>query len=250
MRKTNFIQRKEETCSKQSGPSDCSKFSEYGGVVALLDIQEEKGAAAAADIGRLSGSCTFFQVDATHRDEVDQTVKTIIKQFGKVDVLINNIGWNQPVPFLQTEEDTWYSLIEGNLMISLRFSKAILPTMIEHSSGSIVNMGSVAGMHPWPGSIAYGAAKAAIISVTRSLASGYASHGIRVNCICPGPVETDLFQRLRKHAPDYAKNVINRVASKRVGSTEEIAESVAFLCSDRGSYINGAILPVDGGFAL
>jgi 2-hydroxycyclohexanecarboxyl-CoA dehydrogenase len=138
----------------------------------------------------------------------------------------------------------------GNLMITLRFSKAILPTMIEHGSGSIVNIGSVAGMHPWPGSIAYGAAKAGIISVTRSLASGYAAHGIRVNCICPGPVETYLFQRLIKHSPDYAQNIIDRVASKRVGSAEEIAESVAFLCSDRGSFINGAILPVDGGFGL
>jgi NAD(P)-dependent dehydrogenase (short-subunit alcohol dehydrogenase family) len=232
------------------GNAICRKFVEYGGAVALLDILEEKGTAAAEEIDRLSGSCSFFQVDATHRDEVNQTVKTIIKQFGKVDVLINNIGWNKPVPFLETEEDTWYSLIEGNLMITLRFSKAVLPTMIELGSGSIVNMGSVAGMHPWPGSIAYGAAKAGIISVTRSLASGYASHGIRVNCICPGPVETDLFQRLIKNSPDYAQNVIDRVASKRVGSTEEIAESVAFLCSDRGSYINGAILPVDGGFAL
>lgn len=232
------------------GNAICRKFAEYGGAVALLDILVEKGTAAAADIDRLPGSCTFFQVDATHRDEVNQTVKKTIKQFGKVDVLINNIGWNNPVPFLQTEEDTWYSLIEGNLMTTLRFSKAVLPTMIERGSGSIVNMGSVAGMHPWPGSIAYGAAKAGIISVTRSLASSYAAKGIRVNCICPGPVETDLFQRLIKNSPDYAKNVIDRVASKRVGSTEEIAESAAFLCSDRGSFINGAILPVDGGFGL
>jgi len=232
------------------GNAICRKFTEYGGTLALLDILEEKGSAAAADIDRLSGSCTFFQVDATHRDEVNQTVKKIIKQFGKVDVLVNNIGWNEPVPFLQTEEDTWYSLVEGNLMTTLRFSKAVLPAMIELGSGSIVNMGSVAGMHPWPGSIAYGAAKAGIISVTRSLASGYAAHGIRVNCICPGPVETDLFQRLIKNSPDYAQNIIDRVASKRVGSTEEIAESVAFLCSDRGSFINGAILPVDGGFGL
>jgi 2-hydroxycyclohexanecarboxyl-CoA dehydrogenase len=232
------------------GNAICRKFAEYGGAVALLDILEEKGTAAAADIDLLSGSCTFFQVDATHRDEVNQTVKTIIKQFGKVDVLINNIGWNKPVPFLQTEEDTWYSLVEGNLITTLRFSKAVLPTMIERGSGSIVNIGSVAGMHPWSGSIAYGAAKAGIISVTRSLASGYAAHGIRVNCICPGPVETDLFQRLIKNSPDYAQNIIDRVASKRVGSTEEIAESAAFLCSDRGSFINGAILPVDGGFGL
>ena len=231
------------------GNAICRKFAEHGGAVALLDILEEKGAAA-ADIDRLSGSCTFFQVDATRRDEVNQTVKKIIKHLGKVDVLVNNIGWNEPVPFLQTEEDTWYSLVEGNLMTTLRFSKAVLPTMIEFGSGSIVNMGSVAGMHPWPGSIAYGAAKAGIISVTRSLASGYAAHGIRVNCICPGPVETDLFQRLIKNSPDYAQNIIDRVASKRVGSTEEIAESVAFLCSDRGSFINGAILPVDGGFGL
>ena len=115
---------------------------------------------------------------------------------------------------------------------------------------SIFGLGSIAGMHPWPGSIAYGAAKAGIISVTRALASGFAAQGIRVNCICPGPVETDLFQKLIKNAPDYAQNIIDRVASKRVGSTEEIAESVAFLCSDRGSFINGAILPVDGGFGL
>lgn len=232
------------------GNAICRKFAAYGGAVALLDILEEKGKAAAADIDRLSGSCTFFYVDATRRDAVNQTVDKIIEQFGKVDVLINNIGWNKPVPFLQTEEDTWYSLVEGNLMTTLRFTKAVLPTMIECGSGSILNLGSVAGMHPWPGSIAYGAAKAAIMSVTRSLASGFAAHGIRVNCICPGPVETDLFQRLRTDFPDYAQNVIDRVASKRVGSTEEIAESAAFLCSDRGSFINGAILPVDGGFNL
>ena len=232
------------------GNAICRKFAEYGGEVALLDILEDKGGAAAMEIDRLSGSCMFFQVDATRRDEVKQTVEKVIKHFGKVEVLINNIGWNKPVPFLQTDEDTWYSLIEGNLMTTLRFSKAVLPTMIELGSGSIVNMGSVAGIHPWPGSIAYGAAKAGIISITRSLASGYAAHGIRVNCICPGPVETDLFQRLIKNSPDYAQNVIDRVASKRVGTTEEIAESVAFLCSDRGSFINGAILPVDGGFGL
>ena len=109
------------------GNAICRKFVEYGGAVALLDILRDKGTAAAEEIERLSGSCTFFQVDATHRDEVDQTVKTIIKQFGKVDVLINNIGWNKPVPFIETEEDTWYSLIEGNLMITLRFQRPSCP---------------------------------------------------------------------------------------------------------------------------
>lgn len=232
------------------GQAIAEGFGKAGGTVLILDKLTDEGKAVAQAIGDAGGQAAALTVDATDGQQVQDVIDRLILDYGRIDILINNIGWNNPTPFLESGETLWRHLLDVNLLTALRFCRVTLPHMIERRYGRIVSISSIAGLHPWPGSVPYGIAKAGIISMTRSLAADMAQHNIRVNCICPGPTETGLSKELRKTQPEYVQAIHGTVTLGRLADPEEIAAAVLFLASDDASFVLGETLVVDGGYNM
>lgn len=232
------------------GKAAAQAFAQEGAVALILDKDAEATAAAVADIEAAGGRAGALIADATDGDQVREAVARAIAEWEHIDVLVNNIGWNRPTPFLESDEAHWMQLLDLNLLVALRLSHAVLPYMVARRYGRIVNISSIAGIHPWPGSVLYGVAKAGIVSMTRSLAVAMAPHNIRVNVICPGPTETELTKIIREQNPAYSRQVVGNVTLGRFADPGEIAAAILFLASDESSFIVGQTLPVDGGYNM
>jgi len=219
-------------------------FAREGSTVIILDILEEKARSTAQEMEAQGGKAVQIKVDVTKGQEVKSVVGKIAEEQGRIDILINNLGWSESVPFLESDEALWRKVLDLNLMSTLLCCHAVLPYMMKQQYGRIVNIASIAGRQPRPMAVSYGAAKAGIISVTKSLAVAMAPYNIRVNCIAPGPMDTDLIRQLK---PEHAEAILRRVTLGRWGQPEEVANAVLFLASDEAMYIVGQTLAVDGG---
>ena len=219
-------------------------FAREGSTVIILDILEEKARSAAQEMEAQGGKAVPMKVDTTKGQEVKSVVGKIAEEQGRIDILINNLGWSESMPFLESDEALWRKVLDLNLMSTLLCCHAVLPYMMKQQYGRIVNIASIAGRQPRPMAVAYGAAKAGVISVTKSLAVAMAPYNIRVNCVAPGPMDTDLIRQLR---PEHAEAILRRVTLGRWGQPEEVANAVLFLASDEAMYIVGQTLTVDGG---
>lgn len=219
-------------------------FAREGSTVIILDILEEKARSTAQEMEAQGGKAVQIKVDVTKGQEVKSVVGKIAEEQGRIDILINNLGWSESVPFLESDEALWRKVLDLNLMSTLLCCHAVLPYMMKQQYGRIVNIASIAGRQPRPMAVSYGAAKAGVISVTKSLAVAMAPYNIRVNCIAPGPMDTDLIRQLR---PEHAEAILRRVTLGRWGQPEEVANAVLFLASDEAMYIVGQTLAVDGG---
>lgn len=232
------------------GKAIARTFARAGGRVIVMDKLEDEAAAVVGQIVETGGRAAAIAMDATDAGQVENAVDRVMADWGKIDVLVNNIGWNDPTPFLESDEALWQQLLDVNLLTGLRFCRAVLPHMVHREEGRIVNIASIAAIHPWPGSVLYGVAKAGVVSMTRSLAAAMAAHNIRVNCVCPGPTETELSKRLRETDPEYVASIHGKLQIGRLADPEEIAATVAFLASDEASFVLGECLVVDGGYNM
>ncbi len=232
------------------GQAIAQEFARHGAQVLILDKLQQEGRATAESIAEAGGRATAITVDATDPEQLRDVVARIAIDFRRIDILVNNIGYNDPTPFLESDEALWQQLLDVNLLTALRFCRAVLPHMVDQQYGRIVNISSIAGIHPWPGSVLYGVAKAGIISMTRSLAAAMAEHNIRVNCVCPGPTETGLSKALRETNPEYVQAIHGMVTLGRLADPQEIAAAVRFLASDDASFVLGESLVVDGGYNM
>ena len=226
------------------GRAIAREFAREGSRVVILDIQEDKANDTVREIEAQGYRAVVIKVDATRETDVKVAVKNIIAEEGSIDILINNIGGSESLPFLEADEALWRKILDTNLMTTILLCHNVLPQMIKQGCGRIVNIASTAGRQPRPFGLAYGAAKAGVISVTRSLAVAMAPHNIRVNCVVPGTIDTEA---LKKLLPETVKDSLRRVALGRLGQPEEVARAVLFLASDDASYITGQSLGVDGG---
>ncbi len=226
------------------GKAIAMEFAGEGSVVFILDITEDKAGEVAREIESRGGQAKAIKVDATREPEIKAAVEKIIADRGRIDILVNNIGGSESIPFLEADEALWRKILDTNLMTTILMSHAVLPHMVKQQYGRVVNVASIAGRQSRPFGLAYGAAKAGVISVTKSLAVAMAPHSIRVNCVVPGTIDTEALYKLRKEVLDGA---LQRVALGRVGQPEEVARAVLFLASDDASYITGQSLGVDGG---
>jgi len=145
-------------------------FGREGASVIILDKEEEEARNNAKEIESQGGKATALKVDALQEQEVKDVVKKIVAERGRIDILVNNIGWNEAIPFLETDEALWRWSIDINLLVPLRFCHAVLPHMVKQKYGRVVNIASIAGRQPRPHAVAYSAAKAGVIAITRSLA--------------------------------------------------------------------------------
>lgn len=220
-------------------------FAREGADVIILDIAEEKAKRTASEIKSRGGKASVVKCDATNPQEVKDAVKQVIDKWGKIDILVNNIGWNESIAFLETDEALWLKSLNINLLVPMRFCHAVLPHMIKQKFGRIVNIASIAGRQPRPMALAYSAAKAGVIAITRSLAVAMAPYNIRVNCVAPAIVDTEL---LRKQAPpEHLGPILKQSTMGRLAKPGEIAVAVLFMASDEASYVLGQTLHVDGG---
>lgn len=184
--------------------------------------------------------------DVSDRAQASGLIEAAIAAFGKLDILFNNAGIGGMGSVVTSDEDNWTRVIEVDLNSIYYVSRAAVPRMIENGGGAIINNASVSGMFGDYGMAPYAAAKGGVVNLTRNMACDFALSGIRVNCICPGAIDTPLFMGI-KEARDLCDGFVQAVPMKRLGLPAEIGEVVAFLASDAASYVTGAIMPVDGG---
>lgn len=228
----------------------------HGAGVAILDIDGTGAASTAETIKAAGGQCLCFEGSIASPNDVNQAVEATVKAWRQVDFLFNNAAMEFISPLLETTEAQWDQVMDTNLKGTYLVTRAVLKEMIRTKSGVIINNASDAGLRGIKVNAAYSSSKAAIIHLTRSIALDYANHGIRCNCICPGCIRTPLCQRFNaevgarkgQSGEQVLKEFVEaNIPMLRVGEPEEVASVVLFLCSDAAAYINGAIIPVDGG---
>jgi NAD(P)-dependent dehydrogenase (short-subunit alcohol dehydrogenase family) len=231
------------------GLATVKRFVEEGARVVVGDIDDERGLGLAEQLGGPE-SVTYQHVDVTSKEEVDALFATAKEVYGSVDVAFNNAGIAPPDDdsILDTDLDAWRRVQEVNLTSVYLCCKAVLPYMLEQQSGSIINTASfVAVMGSATSQISYSASKGGVLSMTRELGVQFARSGIRVNALCPGPVNSPLLQNLFATDPERAARRLLHVPMGRFGEPEEMADAVLFLASDESSFMTAATFLVDGG---
>jgi NAD(P)-dependent dehydrogenase (short-subunit alcohol dehydrogenase family) len=223
------------------------RLASEGANVVVADIDADAGKAAADEVGGL-----FVRTDVTAEDEVEALFAAAVDTYGRVDVAFNNAGISPPEDdsILDTGLDAWRRVQEVNLTSVFLCCKAVIPHMQRQGRGAIVNTASfVAVMGAATSQISYTASKGGVLAMTRELGVQFAREGIRVNALCPGPVDTPLLQELFAADPERAQRRLVHIPMGRFAKPEEIASTVAFLASDDASFITASTFLVDGGIS-
>ena len=233
------------------GLATVRRFASEGAKVVIGDIDDEGGAQVVADLGGAEHA-TYVHVDVTDKEQVDALFRTAKDTYGSVDIAFNNAGISPPDDdsILDTGLDAWRRVQEVNLTSVYLCCKAALPYMLEQKRGTINNTASfVAVMGAATSQISYSASKGGVLSMSRELGVQFAREGVRVNALCPGPVNTPLLKELFAKDPDRAERRLVHVPMGRFGEPEEIAGAVLFLASDDASFITANTFLVDGGIS-
>ena len=232
------------------GEAIARRLASEAAQVAILDIQPEKAQRIAEDIGTKGGSAIAVKMDITDRQGVKRAVREVEDRFGKVDVLVNNAGWDKFAPFIELDEELWDRVIAINLRGHMTVIRAVLDGMISRNYGRIVNIASDAGRVGSSGESVYSACKGGMIAFTKTLARELLRYNILVNCVSPGPTDTALLAGMGEGNPKLLEALQRAIPMRRVGKPEELAAAVAFLASDEASYITGQTLSVSGGLTM
>jgi NAD(P)-dependent dehydrogenase (short-subunit alcohol dehydrogenase family) len=219
---------------------------EEGANVVLSDLAGSAGAAQARELDGQPGRCLFIACDVTSSEQVDRLLADTAAQLGSVDVVFSNAGIGGLSPAQDTSDTDWLRIIDINLNGVFRVARAALRQMYQQGSGSLINCASILGTLGQTGTVAYSAAKGGVVNMTRTLALEAAPRGVRVNSIGPGYIDTPLLKDL---PPEMRQGLINLHPIGRLGRDEEVANAVLFLASDEASFVTGAYLLVDGGYA-
>jgi NAD(P)-dependent dehydrogenase (short-subunit alcohol dehydrogenase family) len=229
------------------GLATARRFAEEGAHVVIADIDDTRGEEVAAEIGGL-----YVHTEVTDKDQVDALFARAQETYGSVDIAFNNAGISPPDDdsILDTDLDAWRRVQEVNLTSVYLCCKAVLPYMLEQKRGSIINTASfVAVMGAATSQISYSASKGGVLSMSRELGVQFAREGVRVNALCPGPVNTPLLQELFAKDPERAARRLVHVPMGRFAEPEEMANAVLFLASDESSFITASTFLVDGGIS-
>jgi NAD(P)-dependent dehydrogenase (short-subunit alcohol dehydrogenase family) len=231
------------------GAACAMKFAKEGATAIVADVNDEGGHDSVQKIISKGGLAEFVHVDVSSAQDIEQLVNSTVARHGKIDVLLNNVGINPVGNAVEATLEDWDKVMRVNLRSAFLGCKTVIPVMIKDGGGSIINMGSVSGLEAGPVSqTIYEVSKAGIIALTKSVAQDFGSKKIRANCICPGGTATPLLKKFAESMSPVEKEAwLGIIPMGRLAEPEEIASVAAFLASDEASYVNGAIIAVDGG---
>lgn len=229
------------------GKATALLFAQHGAKVVVADIDKPGGNQTVANIKEYNNEAAFIHTDVTIRDNTVQMVEHTVRIFGKLDILLNNAGIAMRLPVADLSEADWHRCLDVNLNGVFLCSKAAIPAMKQNGGGSIINMSSIYGLVGADVRAAYVASKGAVTNLTRGMALDYAEDNIRVNCICPGFVETPLVAGVVRTPEEYQK-LANKHPMRRLGQPDEIAYGALYLASDESAFVTGIALPIDGGY--
>ena len=232
------------------GLEACTLFAQKGAKVVIADVDGEKSQALAQSIGAFA--CT---VDISSEASVIEMMEQVKARFGRLDILFNNAGIGfsansryKMASVVDTPEEAWDGILAINLKGPGLVCRHAIPLMVESGGGSIINNSSINGIVGVSGADAYTASKGGLIALTRALAVDWAKSGIRVNCICPGPIDTPMIADAMQQE-GFSTHFESMIPLGRIGLAREVANVAVFLASDEASYLTGAIIPVDGGMS-
>jgi len=234
------------------GEATARKLAGLGASVAILDVDRDAGPKSAAAITNNGGICEFFRCNISVSQEVSQAADAIVHKYGVIDILVSNAGIQLYGDAVTTSEEEWDRLMGINLKGCFLAAKYVVPHMIERG-GAIVVVGSVQSMTAIGNSIAYVASKHGLLGLTRAMALDYAHKGVRVNCVCPGTIDTPMLRWAAglSDDPDKVIQTCNRMHPLgRIGKPEEVADAIVYLASPMASFITGVALGVDGGLLV
>ncbi|RKU09812.1 short-chain dehydrogenase [Candidatus Poribacteria bacterium] len=229
------------------GKATAKLFAEHGAKVVVADIDKDGGNQTVAKIHNAGNEAIYVQTDVTIKADTEQMVAQTVKTYGKLDILFNNAGIAMRLPVAELPEDDWHHCLNVNLTGVFLCAKAAIPAMQQNGGGSIINMSSIFGIVGADVRAAYVASKGAVTNLTRGMALDYAQDNIRVNCICPGFVETPLVAGVVRTPEEYQK-LADKHPLRRLGQPEEIAYGALYLASDESAFVTGIALPIDGGY--
>ncbi len=225
-------------------------FAREGAKVVIGNRNVEAGEATVAQVRREGGVCDFVRTDVTRAADLHRLIETAVERHGKLDCLFNNAGINMAGSVIEVSEEDWDYTIAVNLRSVFLASKYALPHLIRNGGGTIINNSSNAGLIGRPNDPVYCASKHGVIGLTKSMALRHGPQNVRVNAICPGPVESQMMEEGRRAMGDAAafdRLAASQTALKRIAPAEEVAELVVFLASDAARNITGAAIAIDGG---
>lgn len=222
------------------------KFAQEQAAIVVADIDLEKAGQTAREIVEQGGKAAAFLADVTDSRDAGHLMEEAVERFGRLDILVNNAGVYPTAPVIDIEEAEWDRVIDINLKGTFLCSQAAIKHMLVQRSGVIVNIASVDAKTRTTGNAHYAAAKAGVISFTRTLACEMASYGIRVNAVAPGWIATETL----KAKSERWRQAVEEIPLGRLGTPEDVAEAVLFLVSDSATYITGEILDVNGGIVM
>jgi NAD(P)-dependent dehydrogenase (short-subunit alcohol dehydrogenase family) len=225
-------------------------FAQEGAAVQVADIDPELGRSAVQEIQSQGGRAGFILCDVTNTEDCRRAVDATLEQFGRLDILFNNAGIIRRADVVETTEEEWDRVLAVNLKSIFLMSKFAVPVMAEAGGGVIINTSSGWGLKGGPKAVSYCASKGAVVNMTRAMAIDHGAQNIRVNCLCPGEVDTPMLrheaQQLGQPEAEFLAEAAIRPL-RRFGKPIEIAQAVLYLASDASSYVSGAALLVDGG---
>jgi meso-butanediol dehydrogenase / (S,S)-butanediol dehydrogenase / diacetyl reductase len=228
-------------------------FSAEGAKVVAVDLDSAALKFLAEDVRRAGGVVLTIAADVSRAAEVERVISTILERFATIDILFNNAGIVPRGKIHQTTEDEWDRTMAVNVKSMYLMSHAVVPVFLKQAAGVILNTSSAAALRSVVERAAYSASKGAVLALTKSMAIDYVRDGIRVNCLCPGTIDTpSLRQRLAAFAdPEEArKEFVARQPMGRLGTSEEVAQAALFLVSEHSGFVTGTAFTVDGGFTV
>ncbi|MBK9612996.1 3-oxoacyl-ACP reductase family protein [Candidatus Amarobacter glycogenicus] len=234
------------------GQAICLRLAEEGSRVGVADIRPQSAVETVALRGERSGELVAIECDITNLQSVAAAVTSLLERWGRIDVLVNNAGWDKIEPFLQTTPETRDRVIDINLRGPINCFSAVLPVMVEQQSGTVVSIASDAGRVGSTGEAVYSACKAGIIGFSKTIAREMARNGIRVNVVCPGPTDTALLAEVTsgEGGARVIESMVRGIPMRRLGQPEDLAGAVVYFAGDDSAFVTGQVLSVSGGLTM
>ena len=235
------------------GAAIATGLAQDGHKVVIADMRKQEADATAHAITEAGGTAVAFEVDVTDSSAVSEVVAQTTEQLGPVEVLVNNAGWDDLMPFLATDEAFWDRVLDINFKGMLRLTHAVLPGMVERKWGRVISIGSDAGRVGSSMESVYSGAKGGIIAFSKTVAREVARSGVTLNVVCPGPTDTPMMAETTAKAEDsdaVLKGMTRAIPMRRLGKPEEVAAAVRFFADESAGFITGQTLSVSGGLTM